>query len=71
MLCCEADSRGRLGFEQRAYPQAEFLHAALQAANSIDYQALIAEGLQGKALGEQIQKRRIEAIGQLPRPALP
>jgi hypothetical protein len=43
----------------------------LQAANSIDYQALIAEGLQGKALGEQIQKRRIEAIGQLPRPALP
>jgi tRNA nucleotidyltransferase (CCA-adding enzyme) len=68
LLCCEADSRGRSGFEQQPYPQADFLQAALATAQSVDYQALIAAGLQGKKLGAKIQRLRTEAIGKLPRP---
>lgn len=31
LLACEADARGRTGFEDTAYPQADFLRGALQA----------------------------------------
>ena len=31
LLACEADARGRTGFEQQAYPQADFLRGALAA----------------------------------------
>ena len=31
LLACEADARGRTGFEQQAYPQASFLQGALAA----------------------------------------
>lgn len=70
LQCCEADSRGRSGFEERPYPQAGFLLAALAAANSVDHRALISQGLNGKQLGERIANKRIEAIHQLPRPGL-
>jgi tRNA nucleotidyltransferase (CCA-adding enzyme) len=70
LQCCEADSRGRSGFEQRPYPQAGFLLAALAAASAVDHRALMAQGLSGKQLGERIASKRIEAIHQLPRPGL-
>lgn len=69
LLCCEADSKGRAGFDQRPYPQANFLQAALAAANSVDYSALVASGLKGKQLGEKIQAARVAAIATVPRPA--
>ncbi len=71
LQCCEADSRGRLGFEERPYPQAGFLLAALAAATGVDHQALVARGYSGKRLGERIAKKRIEAIHQVPRPSPP
>jgi tRNA nucleotidyltransferase (CCA-adding enzyme) len=42
LLVCEADARGRPGFEDMAYPQAERLRQALQAALSIDIKTLLA-----------------------------
>ena len=36
LQACEADARGRLGFEQRDYPQAERLREALVAARAVD-----------------------------------
>ncbi|MDO9317425.1 MAG: multifunctional CCA addition/repair protein [Gammaproteobacteria bacterium] len=41
LLVCEADARGRTGFEDTAYPQAERLRHALQAALSVDIKALL------------------------------
>ena len=35
LLACEADSRGRTNFEDRAYPQAELLRGALTAAQAV------------------------------------
>ncbi len=36
LLACECDARGRLGFENSAYPQRERLLRALAAANAVD-----------------------------------
>ena len=36
LQACEADARGRLGFETREYPQAERLRVALVAARGVD-----------------------------------
>tara|TARA_R110001592_G_scaffold96983_2_gene278010 strand:- start:309 stop:1550 length:1242 start_codon:yes stop_codon:yes gene_type:complete len=41
LLACEADSRGRTGFEDKEYPQADYLRGALVAANSVDIAALL------------------------------
>ncbi|MCB1672068.1 MAG: multifunctional CCA addition/repair protein [Gammaproteobacteria bacterium] len=42
LLACEADSRGRTGFEDRPYPQRNLLLDAQQAAASLDVGALLA-----------------------------
>jgi tRNA nucleotidyltransferase (CCA-adding enzyme) len=63
LLACEADARGRKGLEDSPYPQAARLRTALAAAAAVDARALAAErSLDGRALGEALQARRIEAI---------
>ncbi len=62
LIACEADARGRAGLEDSDYPQARFLNKALEEANNIDSKSLQAEGFEGKALGREITKRRIDAI---------
>ena len=36
LLACEADARGRTGFEDREYPQRDYLNAILEAVNQLD-----------------------------------
>lgn len=62
LLACEADARGRAGFEDRDYPQAEYFQTALKVANEISGKSLQENGLEGKALGQEIKKQRIEKI---------
>jgi tRNA nucleotidyltransferase (CCA-adding enzyme) len=68
LQACECDARGRLGFEEVAYPQAERLLKAQQAALSVETapiaQAAAAQGLKGPKIGEQIAKARTRAIHQ-------
>ncbi|MCU1717530.1 multifunctional CCA addition/repair protein [Pseudomonas sp. 5P_3.1_Bac2] len=59
---CEMDARGRLGFEQRAYPQAEYLRGALQATLGVTIQPLLERGLTGAELGQGLQKLRLQAL---------
>jgi tRNA nucleotidyltransferase (CCA-adding enzyme) len=58
---CEADARGRTGLEAMPYPQRALLHAAWQAARSIDSSAVAGRGLTGEALGAAIRQARLEA----------
>ncbi|MCB1665788.1 MAG: multifunctional CCA addition/repair protein [Pseudomonadales bacterium] len=44
LLACEADSRGRTGFEERPYPQADILRSAAAAARAVDVPALLRAG---------------------------
>ncbi len=65
LIACEADARGRAGFEDRDYPQAKYFMNALKAANEVDTKSLQEKGIEGKALGEEIKKQRVENIKQL------
>jgi len=67
LLACEADFRGRLGLEDRPYPQAEFLRATLQAARGVDAGPLRAQGLEGEDFAQELQRRRIGAIDEVRR----
>ena len=66
LQACECDARGRLGFEEAAYPQAERLLKAQQAALSVDTgpiaQAAAAQGLKGPQIGAQIAMARVQAV---------
>ena len=62
LICCEADARGRTGFEDRDYPQAEYFKKSLDAANEIDTESLKQQGLEGKAMAEAIRSERINLI---------
>ncbi|AOU99484.1 multifunctional CCA tRNA nucleotidyl transferase/2'3'-cyclic phosphodiesterase/2'nucleotidase/phosphatase [Acidihalobacter yilgarnensis] len=68
LLACEADARGRPGFEAKAYPQPDFLRAALAAARAVPVQPLIVQGHAGSQLAEHLHRARAAAITLLPRP---
>ncbi|WHZ20344.1 MAG: CCA tRNA nucleotidyltransferase [Rhodanobacteraceae bacterium] len=67
LVTCAADKRGRLQHEHDAYPQADFLRAARDAAAGVTAQPFVAQGLQGTAIGEAMRRARIATIAALPR----
>lgn len=62
LIVCEADIRGRKGFEDEGYPQANYLLQAFECYRSIDPKQLVEQGFKGKELGEQLRQQRINAI---------
>ncbi len=62
LLACEADSRGRPGFETQHYIQVDILKAAHEAARSVTAQPFVAQGLKGQEIKEAMQKARRQAI---------
>ena len=66
LQACECDARGRLGFEEAAYPQRQRLAGALHAALAVETapvaQAAAQRGLKGKAIGDAVSKAREQAI---------
>jgi tRNA nucleotidyltransferase (CCA-adding enzyme) len=67
LVACMADKRGRLHHENDAYPQADFLRTARDAAAAVTAQPFVEQGLQGQAIGKAMHKARIAAIKALPR----
>jgi tRNA nucleotidyltransferase (CCA-adding enzyme) len=62
LLACEADLKGRTGLENAPYPQAALLRRALAAAAVVDPRPLVAAGLGGEQLRNQLRALRAEAI---------
>ena len=63
VLACEADARGRTGFEAAPYPQADIFRRAYAAARSVDTAAAAASsGAQGSQISAIIRRQRIDAI---------
>ena len=62
LQACLADARGRTGFEQSPYPQAEYLRQAFAVAQNIQAKDLLAKGFQGAALGDALQQERERAL---------
>lgn len=69
LLACEADSRGRPGYEDAPYPQADHLRAALAAAAAVDARPLVEGGLKGAGLAAALRELRLQAIAALADPA--
>ena len=69
LLACECDARGQLGLHESAYPQRERLASVLKAAQSVVTsviaEAAIAQGLDGKAIGERVHAARVAAVAEL------
>ncbi len=64
LIACEADFRGRTGYEERDYPQAALLRRLASAARAVDA-AAIAQATESKALiPQRLREARIRAIHQ-------
>ncbi|KRA13055.1 multifunctional CCA addition/repair protein [Acidovorax sp. Root568] len=68
LLACECDARGRLGFEEAAYPQRPRLLAVLAAVQSVVTREIAAQaaarGQSGPQVGALIHQARVEAVAQ-------
>jgi len=62
LLACEADARGRRGFENSQYPQAAYVNEAFLAAKAVATKELVEKGFQGAEMGKEIAKARVRAI---------
>jgi len=65
LLACEADSRGRTGYEDEHFEQPEIYRKVFNAANALDTKELVAKGLKGKEIKEELSKQRIKAIHEI------
>jgi tRNA nucleotidyltransferase (CCA-adding enzyme) len=64
LLACEADSRGRPGYEDQDFEQPTIFREAFAAAAAIDGGELAQQGLQGEAIAEELRRLRLAAIQQ-------
>ncbi len=66
LAACECDATGRLGFEQRPYPQRGRLATALEVAQKVDARAASAQaierGMKGPAIADAIRRARVQAL---------
>ena len=68
LLACECDARGRLGFDDAAYPQRPRLQQALDAALAVATEPIARaaqeRGARGPQIGAAVQQARIEAVAR-------
>jgi tRNA nucleotidyltransferase (CCA-adding enzyme) len=65
LAACEFDARGRKGLEGNDYPQAALFASALAAAQQAVLKPEEMAGLDGALIGEQLRRRRLDAIAAL------
>ncbi len=68
LFACMADARGRTGFENREYQQADLFRTAQKAALKVNAQPFIEQGLTGSAIGDALRRKRIEMVKAAIRP---
>ncbi|VXC54110.1 fused tRNA nucleotidyl transferase; 2'3'-cyclic phosphodiesterase and 2'nucleotidase and phosphatase [Burkholderia sp. 8Y] len=70
LQACLADARGRLGLEQKDYPQAERLRETLVAARSVDAGAVAQRfAHEPSRIKDAVHEARVEAVGRVLRGA--
>ena len=65
LLACIADSRGRTGYENNDYPQADRYREALNIIKDIDIEPFKEAGLKGKEMADAIHTARQSALDKL------
>ncbi|NOZ51944.1 MAG: multifunctional CCA addition/repair protein [Gammaproteobacteria bacterium] len=64
LLACEADARGRTGFENKEYPQANLFRTAFNAITDINISDIINTETSGDAIAKKLQQRQLQAISE-------
>ena len=64
LMACEADARGRTGFEQCDYQPTTYLRALWQACAAVRSDGIDSARFQGKRFGEELLRLRIAAVQQ-------
>lgn len=62
LLACECDSRGRTGFENKPYPQADYLRRILQAAVAVDAGLVARQQVAPDKIREAVYQARLKAV---------
>ncbi|MBU6212540.1 MAG: multifunctional CCA addition/repair protein [Gammaproteobacteria bacterium] len=62
---CECDARGRLGLQDRPYPQRARLESAWSAARAVVFGDRERAGLEGPQIGERLRRLRLAAVQQI------
>jgi tRNA nucleotidyltransferase (CCA-adding enzyme) len=68
LMACEADARGRSGFENTTYKPTAFLRAAWTLCNAVDSSKIDSAHFNGKAFGNELRRLRIEAVASIAQP---
>jgi tRNA nucleotidyltransferase (CCA-adding enzyme) len=68
LIACEADARGRLGLEDRPYPQRAYFARARDAAAAVTLSPQEREGRTGEQIGEMLRARRVAAVDAIDKP---
>ncbi len=62
LIACLADCRGRLGYEDCHYPQADYVRQALERVRSVPVLPLLEQGLSGARLATALRAQRLYAL---------
>lgn len=62
LIACKADATGRLGLEEKPYPQVDRLREVFQMLKNLDIKPLIEAGFEGAILGEKIHEARVKTL---------
>lgn len=65
ITACKADFRGRLNFENKEYPQEQYLIDCANAAKAVTAKPFVEQGLKGKAIKEAMEREKLHAIAQI------
>ena len=65
LLACEADSRGRTGWEDKAFKQPKIFRDYFKVANEVDYSQLKEQGLQGKEFADGLTELKVKAVASI------
>jgi tRNA nucleotidyltransferase (CCA-adding enzyme) len=65
IIACKSDFLGRLGFENKPYPQEQYLQNAVKAATKVNAKIFVEQGLKGVAIKEAVAQARLLAIQEV------
>lgn len=68
LVACDADCKGRLGYESEPYPQRQLLAQTLHTIQAVDASNVakqaMQQGMQGKQIGEAVIREQVRAVQQ-------
>ena len=62
LLACEADAKGRLGYENSCADKTQRFRDFFHAANQVQTKEIVAQGFKGYEIAEQLRIKRIAAV---------